>query len=521
MDKFKNIIPQLVVIFVSFFLYFYIRFYYQESVFFDFDMPRVALIVQDFIKNGSYMTSQEYVQESVWRNIPWGPSLVFFYSFFLNFSGDPLTVANYLTVFNFLGIVLMIYMGWKFFSPTVGALSGLLLATNPYWVSYSRIIYQPAPLPTFLIISMFLTFLAIKERNKIAAFLIPTTWVILFQIYIPTYAFILVSLIFLLINYIKTDSKKVTLKYFIFGIIFSFILLLPSINFYINNPIYIERFFSAPTLFTPPEKTFLERLEKVIVSFINIPVGGQFKWQTGYAYNDLLNFFLQIKFFSNLVSLIFSGSIIYLIIEIIRNKNNNFKQLTFWWSVVVFISLMILWVTDLVPRYFLIAIPPAMLLIAVVVNDLMIDFKDSKIIRSLLFLIPVLISIYWTAFNIKYDLFVKNYSYPHGKMYDIAETPYIHFKKAIDFVDNDAKKKMCINYYVSNDVSDLNNRWMETDYVLKYVLKSGEVDINKDDITAECLYYVVHNNLEIQEKYSNLNNRRFGPFFVLNYLDLK
>ncbi len=505
MDKIKNLIPHLVLTTLTVFLYFFIRLVYKESVFFDFDMPRVALLVQDYLKNGSYMTSQSYVQESVWRNIPWGPSLIFFYSFFLKISSDPLVVADLLTIFNFLGIIAIVCMGWRFFSPTVGVLSGLLLATNPYWVSYSRIIYQPAPLITFLVISMFLTLLVIKEKNKIATFLLPITWVILFQIYIPTYAFIAVSLFFLIANY-----KQVDIKHFLFGILFSLILLIPSISFYLNNPTYLERFFTAPSLFTPPEKSFLERFIKVIVSFINIPVGGYFKWQTGYAYPDLLNYFPFISFATKFVSFVFVTSIIYLLVKIIKDNKNTLKKMVFWWSVIVVVSLLILWVTDLVPRYFLIAIPPSMLLMAIVINDLMVDFKNNRIIKTVLFSVPIAISIYWSVFNIKYDNFVRDYNYPNGKMYDIAETPYIHFKKSLDDIHLDSLNLGCSTFSVANDINDVNTVWMETTYLLKYVYNS-----ENQRLDTSCNYFLVHRNQELELNYKHLINRRFGPFFVL------
>ena len=105
MDKVKHLIPQIPILVITFLLYFYLRVCYRESVFFDFDMPRVALISQDFIKSGTYLTSQSYVQEAVWKNIPWGPSLIYFYSFFLNISSDPLVVSDLLTIFNFIGII--------------------------------------------------------------------------------------------------------------------------------------------------------------------------------------------------------------------------------------------------------------------------------------------------------------------------------------------------------------------------------------------------------------------------------
>ena len=133
----------LIIIIVC--LYLFLRLGFKNGIFFGYDMPRVALIVQDFLKNWTFLTSQSFMQESCWLNVPWGPSLIFFYAFFLKISSDPLVIADLLTFFHLIGILLVIKIGWKYFSPVVGIISGFLLATNPYWVTYSRIIYQPAP----------------------------------------------------------------------------------------------------------------------------------------------------------------------------------------------------------------------------------------------------------------------------------------------------------------------------------------------------------------------------------------
>lgn len=514
MDKVKHLIPQILILVITFLMYFYLRVCCRESVFFDFDMPRVALIAQDFIKSGTYLTSQSYVQESVWKNIPWGPSLIYFYSFFLNISSDPLVVSDLLTIFNFIGIITIVWLGWKFFSPNVGVFSGLLLSTNFYWVTYSRIIYQPSQLVTFQIIAMLLTIISVREKNNKSIFFLPIVWVILFQIYIPTYAFIFVSLFYMALNY-----KNLNIKYFALGIIFSSILLIPTLYYYSNNPIYFERFINAPKLFTPPEKTFAERLYKVVLSYFNIPVGGYLKWQTGYAYNDFVNSLGKIKVVESMIVSIFIFMNFFIFKSSFLKAKNILKQMVFSWSFVVVLSLMVLWVTDLLPRYFLIAIPPAMLLISIGINDLIIKFNKNTFVKCLLYLLPLFIALYWTVLNIKYDNFVRDYGYPYGKMYDVAETPYMHFINAVNFINYDAKNKNCNNYYVSNDLSDLRSVWMETDYVYRYVTPKILNGQTLNNINDECIYFLVHNNLEIQSRYGSLKNRRYGPFFIVNQIE--
>ncbi len=500
-SKDLNILYLLLVL--TTFLYFYIRIGFQESVFFDFDMPRVALIVQDFLKHGTFLTSQSYMQESVWLNIPWGPALIYFYSLFIKISSDPIDVSIMLTFFHFIGIVVLVKLGWKYFSPTVGALAGLLMATNPYWVTYSRIIYQPAPVITLIIISMYLFFSVIKDKNKLSNMLLPLSWAVLFQIYIPTYSFIIVSLLFLVSNY-----KSIKYPYFFIGVFLSFVLYIPTLKFYLDNPTYIQRFFDAPSLFTPPEKTFLERLTKVALTFIQIPLGGKFIWQTGYAYSDFVAYFPIVKYDSPLLSGVF-------LFSLFSKKFNQSKLIVLFWTLSSFVSLLTLWVTDLVPRYFLISIPPAMLLISVTLNDLIVRFKNSAVVKYALISLALLISLYWSAFNIKYDNFVRDYNYPNGRMYDVAETPYLHFKKAMDYVQNQAVVDGCNSYVLSNDHNDLNySFWLETRYLWDHIYKNSYVDPNQVDNNCRYLltYEFVTKELGISEY------QKFGPFVVFKYI---
>ncbi len=510
LERFKRrdlIVHYLIILFTTF-IYFYIRLTYRQSVFFDFDMPRVVLIVQDFLSNGTFMESQYYMQESVWLNVPWGPMLIFFYSFFLKINSDPLVVANMLTLFHFIGIIFIIKFGWKFFSPTVGVLSGLLMATHPYWVTYSRIIYQPAPIITFIIISMYLLFSVIKENNKVSTALLPISWVVLFQIYIPTYSFIFISLIFLFLNF-----KKINWTWLSFGILFSILLYLPSVKFYSENKMYLNRVIEAPSLFTPPEKTFKERLEKVALSFIKIPVGGKFEWQTGYSYIDFQKYFGLARSGSNLVSMTFVISLTFVLLSSLWRKINYSKLIVVLWTICPLVSLVVLWVSDLVPRYFLIAMPPASVVIAIFANDLILRYRHITLFKYLIIMLVFLIAIYWTFFNIKYDNFVKNYNYPNGRMPDISETPYIHFKHAMDNLEEISMSDGCSKYVVTNNHINLNyDMWMETRYVWDYIFKNEY--INNEENT-NCVYVLSYEYAA--KELGIVDYDRFGPFVVFKF----
>ncbi len=509
MDKRKDLIFLYIVIFFTIVIYFLLRLVFRDSVFFNFDMPRLAIVTQDFIKNGTFLTSQSYMQESSWLNVPWGPALVYFYALFFKLSSDPLVVSNLLSIFHITSIIFIIKLGWKFFSPTVGVISGLLLSTNPYWIIYSRIIYQPAPVITFIVISMYLLLSVIKDRNRTSTVLLPISWIVLFQMYIPTYSFIFVSIVALLLNY-----KKIHIKSILVGLFASLLICVPTIKFYVDNPIYIDRFITAPSKFTPPEKKISERLVKVGISFLQIPLGGKFEWQTGYSFQD---FNSNIGFFSYIcypIFLVFGIVLITNFKNIIMKHSNISMLLLFSWSVCPFISLLVLWVTDIVPRYFLTAIPPILIMIAVSINSLMYKYKNSLMIRYFLWVVTIAISIYWSVYFIKYDIFIKNYNYPRGRFNDIAETPYIHFKNAMDWADSDAKRSGCEEYSITNNKNELNyDIWMETRYVWQYVYKYKFM--NKENLNKNCSYLIEY---EYTAKSLNINNyEKFGPFVVFKY----
>jgi len=282
------------------------------------------------------------------------------------------------------------------------------------------------------------------------------------------------------------------------GALISMVFIIPSIKFYKENPMYIDRFFNAPKEFTPDEKTIGERSRNVFLSFIQIPVGGMFRWQTGDSYNDFIdNNTFNYPLISKALTAIFIASLVWNIWFSVRHKDPK-RAVIIAWALCPLWYLNILWTSDLVPRYFLISIPPIMILIALFFEDI------SKFHLSPL-LIPVLISLYWIVFNVQYNNFIKTYSFPHGWFYDITETPYVYIKNAIDWVIADSQKNNC-NPILSNDSNNPNfGLWMETEYPWKYVCKRNtEVDETADN----CHYLIMHNDFPR----TSVTYKQFGPF---------
>jgi len=490
----------IIFLFLVLIVYLLLGFFLKESIFFSYDMPRDALIVQDFLRNGTYLTSQNYYAIGSWLNVSWGPAYIFYYAFLLKISPDPLMVSYLLTLINVIGLVSIITLGWMYFSPLIGLLAGTLLAFNPYWFTYIRLIYQPSPITLFLPIAMLLYFGAAK-RKPIALILLPVIWTIMFQIYIPTFSFILTSIVFLLF-YLKRSSYK----YLLLGGLISMIFIFPSIKFYKENPVYIQRFFDAPKQFTPKETTIEKRGQDVFLSFIQIPVGGMFRWQTGASYNDFVGEYTSdYPLVSQVLTIILITSLIWNLYFSIRHKDPK-RGVIVAWALCPLWYLNVLWTSDLVPRYFLISFPSIMLLISMLFYDVANKIRRIGKLRFIATFVPILIASYWIVFNIQYNDFIKNYSFPHGWFYDITETPYVYIRSAIDWVIFDAHSNNCTPI-LSDDIKNPDFAlWMEVEYPWKYIYKKNT---EVDDSANNCYYLITHNDLP---KSLGVKYELFGPF---------
>lgn len=499
MDKRTSVII-LIALFLG--LYFSIYFYLTYFVFFNFDMPRVALIVQDFLKSGTFLNSQNYFEESVWKNIPWGPSLVWFYAFFLGMTADPLKVSYLLSAVNLVGILILGRVLWKHLSFRAAAVSVFLLAFNPYWLTYVRIIYQPSPITFFIPISMAVFFEAFFSKKIWALLVLPVTWVILIQIYLPTYSFILTGLI--AIPFLLTHKRAIL--FLGIGSLLAAILLIPTVLFLKANTDYITKYYKAPSLFTPAEKTLPQRIENVALAYIQIPVGGIFEHQTGYGFVNFVQDYFPIYTWTVLVlSGIFGISLIWVLVSGILHKDPK-RVLLFFWAITPLWSLNVLWVSDLLPRYFLIAFPAIATVMALFLTDLGHRYK-------FMFVIPAIIICNFIIFDVAYNAFIKNYYYPTGRFSDVAETPYIFLNQTVKWVITDAKIRSCYPVITNNDKNPEFDLWLETKYIWKYVygreLTSDTADSNK-------CYYLISYAQRPQEM-GIKDYKKFGLFTASKY----
>jgi hypothetical protein len=350
---------------------------------------------------------------------------------------------------------------------------------------------------------MLLHFSASTLKFKQASLiLLPIIWVAMFQIYIPVASFILTSFVFLLFIIKKNDFK-----YLLLGCLLSLILIIPSIKFYNENPIYLGRFFSAPKLFTPVEKKLSERIKNVTLSFIEIPVGGKFRWQTGSSDVDFIKGYVPwYQNLSKILTAIFVLSILYEFYIAIKQKDKK-RGVVVAWTICSLWYLIFLWTSNLPPRYFLISFPPAMLLLAIFFNDLQSVFlKVFHKSGGIILVLPVSIIFYWVFFIFQYNTFVKNFNYPKGWFYDVSETSYLFIDGAIKWIINDSDDRKC--YPIdSNDINNPNfGLWMEVEYPWRYVYKKS---MSVPTVGINCNYLIIRD-----DKSDDIDHKKFGPFSV-------
>jgi hypothetical protein len=319
------------------------------------------------------------------------------------------------------------------------------------------------------------------------------------QSYIPAYSFVLTSIIFLLINLKKSD-----LKYLFLGGLVALILLTPTLVFFKDNPEYVNRYTAAPALFTPPEKSFSERFTKVLLAYFQIPVGGRFDIPMGYGYADFVANYLPITpFATKVLSALFILAFIWNFYNGLFKKEYKRLVLVFF-AITPLWSMVVLWVSEILPRYFLVGFPAAMILIALFLSDLI---KIGK----LFYILPIGIVLYWLSFSYMYNDFIKNYNYPYGRLGESAETPYIFLRDALNYVVGDASYRGC-NPVVTNNPANPNfDLWLETKYTWEYVFYKD----TKTSSNNNCYYLV--NFRDQPKKFGVANYKTFGQYAVFSY----
>lgn len=414
-------------------VYLFFRLGWSDTIQFGYDQPRLAITMMDYLTRGSYLTSQNFTLETPWGNVSWGPSLTFFFASVLAISRSPLVASQIIAVLNLISVAAVFYIGWRFFSPKVGVVAGLILAAHPWWVIFSRMFYQPSFVPSLVSISMLLTFLVLRSRKSLFTGFLIFSWAVLVQFYLSSLSFITTSIIFLL-----PDVKKMSLRWVFLGLMLVGVIFTPTFYFFRSNPDKIQAFLSAPGKFQIAPKD-------IFVSYFKTASGGNLYWELGYGYQSFISENPWIEKIFTLNLLLISLIIGYSFVKAFgKSEDRTFRLFLVLCCIAPLWFLSLVKVEYAVPRYFLISLPALSLLVGLFVEDL------SEKIKHFSFVIPMFLVLSWSLITAQYYNFLENYNYPNGFLSHFSDIPYSFLQKSFDFMKTEKPMRglWAVNYYL-------------------------------------------------------------------------
>lgn len=484
-----------------------LRFSYVNTIEFGYDQPLLANQVIEFLKNPSFLDAYRYVTKNPWGFPSWGSAQIFIYAPFLLISRHPLALSLFSAGLNALSIIIMYWIGVKYYSNLVGLISALLLATHPWWVIFSRMIYQPSPIITFVCISMFLLFYSLKHNRKFISILI-ISWTVLFQLYIHSISFILPSLLLLLFHLKQTDFR-----YLIVGIFASCILVLPEFTFYTQNPQEITGLRAVSIRLKEISQT--EKLPLLVSAnqYVHYLAGGHWDWQLGNATEDFFTFNANTQSGFPIIAFVILILLAFLVGYSYYFKTRR-KEVMFLFACLLG-PVWFLWLIKspaALPRYLLIGLPPFVLLIGISISNVYQSVKRKSILFPYIIVgIPVGFALFWIYLTNTYFSFITSYTYPKGMISLNSDIPISFVIKSLSWINADAQSHKYQQYIISNNPDkpfeyDLN---VATRYMLDNVYNFTYKNPNQ----AEAAYVMTLK--PIPERYTKYQYAEFGPYTII------
>lgn len=470
-----------------------------DTIEFGYDQPRLATQVQEYLRHGNFLNAQKFALESPWGNLSWGPILIWFFAPFIAFSTNPVSASILVSIFNLVSVLAIFVVGYKFFSLKVAIISSLFLAVHPWWIVFSRMIYQPTPVVSFVSISILITFLALKKKSKFIIFL-AFLWGALIQLYLICFSFVFTSFWAVVIS-----LKGISKRYFFIGIVLAGVIFVPSLIYYRNNNKF-GSFFKSETKFEDKNMSIIQRSADVASHYFNFIGGGDFEYQLGYGYKKFSDINSQLLKLGLVMKFSICGALIYFAIKALKEKKSFNKLLLLAWAVAP-VWFLILFKIPIVPRYFLISLPALALIFGITIDDIA---KNGWVI---LFVFPFLI-LWFAGFSFSYFRFIENYTYPNGFLSHYSDIPYSFLDKSINFIDKDALGRGYFEYSLSNDAKrpfGFYFNWA-TAYVWREQLKRSE---EYSDFEAH--YLLIYSNEKPYPGFVKLN--QFGPYIIYGVID--
>lgn len=493
-------------------VYLILRLGFRGTIEFGYDQPRLATRVIEFIKNGDLLQTQKFAEKSPWGNVSWGPSLFYLLSPFFLISKNPLTVSLLISVFNFVSVLLIIYLGKRYFSFGTGLIAGIFLATMPWWWIFSRMIYQPTLVPSFIAIMIFLTFKVLEKPKTFWIVPLVFTWGVLLQLYFHTFSAVGVSTVFVAYKF-----RKISYKYLILGIVLTSFLFLPYLKGQSVSDYLPEK--TKETLVQGRDNP-LSRVKTLVPKFILIISGGDFSWQLGNGYDDFVSANPKVENVFSIISVLTVLVVIYNLFTVIKfSKNRSFKLALLLWTIAPIPLLVFIPLPSIppIPRYFLLTLPSLSLLWGICIDEVAGSLsKKIKALKYGFIILFLTIPFFWFCFDLKYYQFVTTYSYPNGPLSVYSDIPYAFLINSINFVFKDSNNRGGSNVVISNDRGNPKQYALDwaTNYVWTYVYKRDRIlpDITNVD------YYLITVSQASNPEYKYIY--KSGPYWVYRVTSL-
>jgi len=192
------------------------------------DQGRDVYIIRDFLQNGNLFfigpqTSIGNMYLGPWFYYLIAPSLLV-----SNF--NPVGPAIFIALISIATIILLYYIGQKWFNPSIGLISAFLFAVSPVVIKYSNFIWNPNIMPFFALLFIYFFFEAIfHHQYKFFIYAALAFIMVINSHYLGLALLPLPGLywIFLLIKFIHQKSKQ--LKPFLINSFFAFFVFLLSL----------------------------------------------------------------------------------------------------------------------------------------------------------------------------------------------------------------------------------------------------------------------------------------------------
>lgn len=505
-------VKQSVILFFLAFIYFFLRLNWQETIEFGFDQPRISLAVMEVLEKKDFLNAANYIHPSNAspNTITWGPFLIYFLMPFFLLSRHPVVISQLVAGFNFLGIIFTYLLAKKLFNQKTAIFSAFFLSVFPWSVIFSRMIYNPTPLLTFIPLMIYITVLVVKEKRESLLLILPFIWSMVVQFHILSSCLVLLSFFYLVFHFKKINWKKLFL-----GILFSLVLWLPLIKYEVaNNFRLTQGFLQAPTNLKTNNQKLYENKLTVIEHFFNVLSGKDFKFQLGYAYEDFLKilpswFFVYQKIFSFVLLL----SFVFLFLRLIICKKKN-EALIFVWLISLPLFIYLFYLPEIVPRYFLMTLPAEALLMGYFISKILEFISKNKFLTHFLFfLISAFVVFANSFFMVQYYQFILHYTYPEkgwmGWLSRTSDPPFSFCHQALNFSLQEAKKKGFEGIGFSNDphIKEQFRFNLAQQYIWRYVLKRN---FNQAPLLPH--YFIILGPPEDNILKSKV--KRFGPYSV-------